>query len=204
MRKRSLRVASSPTRSLRIRSYGRPAGLGSKQGDDLAGVAFPVPVERLGPRVEKDEPGRVHRPLRHDEHLREQRAPEPVRGDRIEPTVLDEHRHTAHRVDQLLHVRPDLLRAGRAAATSRVGTLVRGADQSVQMRMLGLVEPKGAADAVENRLRDAGRVAALEPDVVLRAHPGQQSDLFAAQPLHAATAPEVGEARFLRGEAVPP
>ena len=70
--------------------------------------------------------------------------------------------------------------------------------------MLGLVEPKGPADAVEDRLGDAGRVAAFEPDVVLGAHPGEQSDLFAAEPLHAATAPEVGQPGFLRGEAFPP
>ena len=74
---------------------GRPAGLGAQQGDDLAGVAFPVPVERLGAGVEEGEPGRVHRPLRHDEHLGEQGGAEPVRGDRVEPAVLDEHRHVA-------------------------------------------------------------------------------------------------------------
>ena len=47
-------------------------------------------------------------------------------------------------------------------------------------------------------------VAAFEPDVVLGAHPGEQGDLFAAQPLHAAAAAEVGQARFWRGEAFPP
>ena len=42
-------------------------------------------------------------------------------------------------------------------------------------------------------------VAAFEPDVVLGAHPGEQGDLFAAQPLHPATATEVGQARLLAG-----
>jgi hypothetical protein len=71
------------------------------------------------------------------------------------------------------------------------------------MRTLRLVEPKSTADAVQYRLRDARRIAALEPDVILRAHAGEQSDLFAAQSLPPATAAEVRDC-FLRGEAVSP
>ena len=40
---------------------------------------------------------------------------------------------------------------------------------------------------------DAGRVAAFEALVVLGAHAGEQGDLFAAQPGHAAAATEVGQ-----------
>ena len=72
------------------------------------------------------------------------------------------------------------------------------------MGVFGLVELQGPADAVEDRLGDAGRVAAFESDVVLGAHAGEQGDLFAAQSLHPATAAEVGQARLLRGEAFPP
>ena len=138
-------------------------------------------------------------PLRQHEHLGEQGGAEPVRGDRVEASVLDEHRHVVHGVDQLLHVRPDLLRPGRAAATAGVGALVRGPDQVVEVGVFGLVELQGPADAVQDGLGDAGRVAAFEPHVVLGAHPGEQGDLFAAQTLHAAAAAEVGQARPAAG-----
>jgi hypothetical protein len=42
----------------------------------------------------------------------------------------------------------------------------------------GVVEPKGMGDAVDDALRDAGRVAALEADVVLRGDPHQERGLF--------------------------
>ena len=79
-----------------------------------------------------------------------------------------------------------------------VGAGVRGADQVVQVGVLGLVELQGAADAVDDGLGDAGGVAAFEALVVLGAHPGEQGDLFAAEPGHAAAAAEVGQARLLR------
>ena len=107
--------------------------------------------------------------------------------------------HVAHRVDQLLHVRADLLRAGRAAAASGVGALVGGPNQVVEVGVFGLVELQGAADAVEDRLGDAGRVAAFEAHVVLGAHPGEQGDLFTAKALDAAAAAEVGQARLAAG-----
>jgi hypothetical protein len=68
--------------------------------------------------------------------------------------------------------------------------------------VLGLVELQGSADAVEDSLGDAGPVPAFEPHV-LGAHPGEQGDLFAAQPLHAAS-PEVGQARLGRSQAFTP
>ena len=51
---------------------------------------------------------------------------------------------------------------------------------------------------VEHRLGDAGGVAAFEAHVVLDAHAGEQRDLLAAQPGHAAATAEVGQAGLLR------
>ena len=67
------------------------------------------------------------------------------------------------------------------------------------MGVLGLVELQGSADAVQDGLGDAGPVAAFEPDVVLGAHPGEEGDLFAAQPLHPASSAEVGQPGLLAG-----
>jgi hypothetical protein len=88
---------------------GGAAGFGAQQGDDLAGVALPVAVEGLRARVEEGEPRRVHRPLRHHEHLAEQGSAEPVGGHRVEAAVLNEHGHVVHGVDQLQHAGADLL-----------------------------------------------------------------------------------------------
>jgi hypothetical protein len=42
---------------------GGPAGLGAQEGNGLPGGVRPVAVERLGSRVEEDEPAEVRRPL---------------------------------------------------------------------------------------------------------------------------------------------
>ena len=62
------------------------------------------------------------------------------------------------------------------------------------MGALGLVELEGVGDAVDDAFGDAGGVAALEADVVLRGDPGQQCDLLAAQAGHAAAVVAVGRA----------
>lgn len=49
---------------------------GPGQGDDLAGVAFPVAVEGAG--IEEREPGSVQRALGHCEHLGEQGGAKPT------------------------------------------------------------------------------------------------------------------------------
>ena len=54
-----------------------------------------------------------------------------------------------------------------------------------------------ASDTPDTRCR-------VDQHVVLGAHPGQEGDLLAAQPLHTAAAPEVGQARLQRGEAFAP
>ena len=75
--------------------------------------------------------------------------------------------------------------AGRTCcgAGRRRGRRVRagGPDQVEQMRPLGVIELQRVRDAVDDALRDAGGVAALEPGVVLRRDPGEDGDLLAAQ-----------------------
>ena len=44
----------------------------------------------------------------------------------------------------------------------------RGVEQVDQVRAFGIVELEGVGDAVDDALGDAGGVAALEADVVLR------------------------------------
>ena len=98
-----------------------------------------------------------------------------------------------------------MLRTRRPAPPpARVVALVRGPDEVVKVGVFGLVELQGSADAVEDRLRDAGPVAAFQPHVALGAHTGEEGDLFAAQPLHPAASPEVGQAGLLRGETFAP
>jgi hypothetical protein len=49
------------------------------------------------------------------------------------------------------------------------------------MRPLSLIELQCVSDAVDDALRDAGGVAALEPDVVLARDTGKDGGLIAAQ-----------------------
>jgi hypothetical protein len=49
------------------------------------------------------------------------------------------------------------------------------------MSPLGLVELQGVSDAVDDAVRDAGGVAALQPGVVLARDACEESDLVAAQ-----------------------
>jgi len=45
---------------------------------------------------------------------------------------------------------------------------------------LGIIEPQGVRDTVDDARGDSGGIAALEADVVLRRNACQQGDLFAA------------------------
>jgi hypothetical protein len=74
----------------------------------------------------------------------------------------------------------------RPRAPRRDGT--GGTGQVEEVGALGLVELERASECVQDELGDAGDVAALQPPVVLDAHPGQRGDLLAAQPGHAALA----------------
>ncbi len=69
--------------------------------------------------------------------------------------------------------------------------------------MLGVVELKRAADAVDHRLRDAGGVAPLETFVILGAHAREQRDFLTTKPRNAAATAEVGQPRLLRREPRP-
>lgn len=69
------------------------------------------------------------------------------------------------------------------------------------MGALGGVELERVGDPVDDGLGDAGGVAPLEPDVVLRRHTGQQRHLLAPQPGDTTTLVAVGwQPRLLRGD----
>ena len=63
----------------------------------------------------------------------------------------------------------------------RGGSLLGGPDEVEEVGPFDLVELQGTGDGVEDVLGDAADVAALEPDVVLGADPGEQRHLLAAQ-----------------------
>ena len=62
-----------------------------------------------------------------------------------------------------------------------VERVVRRAGEVEEVGAFGFVELQGAGDGFEDAVGDTGEVAALEPGVVVDAHPGQDGDLFAAQ-----------------------
>ena len=72
------------------------------------------------------------------------------------------------------------------------------------MRPLGLVELQRAGERLENALRDAACVAALEAGVVVDADPGEERDLLAAQAGNAPVATVRAQARLLRCDLRPP
>jgi hypothetical protein len=77
------------------------------------------------------------------------------------------------------------------------------------MCRLHLVEAQGGGDRVQDLVGDSGDVAALDPDVVLGAHPGQQRDLLTAQagdpPTPSGRKPDLvrGDLRAARHQEVP-
>ena len=137
---------------------GRAAGLGAQQGDDLAGVALPVPVEGLGAGVEEGEPGGVHRAVAAARTSRRTSAA----PSRFVATASRRPFWTNTGTSRMASIScctfgRTCCGAGRAAATAGVGALVRSPDQVVEVGVLGLVELQGPADAVEDGLGDAGR-----------------------------------------------
>ena len=134
-------------------------------------------------------------PARAVELPRVQRAAEPVRAEDVEAPVAHERRHAGHRVEHVLHARPDPLLRAPASARRRG---LRCAREVEQVRPLRLVELQRAGECLEHRLGDAARVAALEPGVVVDADSGEQRDLLAAKPGHAPRAAAVrAQARLL-------
>jgi hypothetical protein len=80
------------------------------------------------------------------------------------------------------------------------GDAVGRAGEVEQVGALGVVEPQGAGERVENAGGRAGDLPALEPGVVLDTEPGDCRDLVAAQPGDASAATG-GEADLLGGDA---
>ena len=67
------------------------------------------------------------------------------------------------------------------------------------MVALGAVELQGTGECLQHRVRDAGRVAALETGVVVDADPGEERHLFAAQTRDAALTGAIGAEPCLLG-----
>ena len=74
---------------------------------------------------------------------------------------------------------------GRPAARRRPDG-VGGAGEVEEVSALGVVELQRASQRLEDAVRGPGEVAALEAGVVGGAHAGEDGDLLAAQPGHAA------------------
>ncbi len=163
-RNSSLRGGQLPDQVREPPVAGIAAGLGAQQGDRVVGYFVPVAEEPARVRVEEDEPGVAGRPDRVGVDRREQRESEVVGGQDVQASVEHERGRAAHRVQDALHRGPDALRGRPAARRTGRGS---GADQVEQMRPLGLIELQCVRDAVDDALRDAGGVAALEPGVVL-------------------------------------
>src|SRR3954452_6423991 len=181
---------------------GITAGFGTDQGDSVVGHDLPVAEQRDRARVEEDQAGVVHR-LAGVVQGREQRPSEPVVREHVEPAVEDHYRHGWHRVDQALNRRPDPIRR-RCTSLPGPGRRTGGAEQVEQVRPLGAVEPQRLRDALDDAFGDAGGVAALQADVVLRGDPDQERRLLPAQSRHPAAVSAVGgKARLLRGDPGP-
>jgi hypothetical protein len=63
---------------------------------------------------------------------------------------------------------------------------------------LGLVELERASERLENALRNAARVASLEPRVVVDADPGEERDFLSAEARNATVIAVPAQARLLR------
>ena len=81
---------------------------------------------------------------------------------------------------------------------------VRRPRQVEQVRLLRLVQLQGPGQGVQHAFRDSAQVAALEPGVVVDAHPGEQRDLLAAEPGDPPVAPVRGQAGLVGADPGPP
>ncbi len=99
----------------------------------------------------------------------------------VEAAVLHESRDAGQGVDHSLDARSHALQ--RRHPTRR-GPGSGRPDQVEQVGALGLVELERTADRLEDIIRHAAGVAALEARVVLHADPRQQRDLLAPQTRH--------------------
>ena len=188
VRNSSLCVASSPTRSERSRSCGSRPAAQRRMATQSPAARGPVGVERLGSRIEEDEPGVVHRPVGRGVQLGEERASELVGGQDVEASVPHVGRSAGDGVERPLDFGPDAW-LDLAARPNRRGCC--GPREVEEVGALGLVETQRPGQGVEHAVGDSVHVSALEADVVRDAHAGEDGDLLAAEPGHAPTAVRV-------------
>ena len=136
------------------------------------------------------------------EDRREQRRAELVDGQDVQPGVADVGRGRGHRVEDAPHAGPHLLRCG-ASGRPRGGGDGGSAGEVEQVGALGLIEVQGAGDPFQHAVGGPVRPAAFQPGVVVDADPGQDRDLFPAQPGHPPVAAVGGQPGLLRGDPGP-
>jgi hypothetical protein len=97
------------------------------------------------------------------------------------------------------------VRLGAAGGGRGLGSVAGGAGrQGAQVLVLVRVQFQGTGEGVGDGRARAGLLAALEPGVVVDAHPGERGNLLPAQPGGAAHADSGGEADVGRGDLGPP
>jgi hypothetical protein len=69
--------------------------------------------------------------------------------------------------------------------------------------LFGLIEVQRPSQSLQNRIRDPRKVPALEPGVVVEAHPGQRRDLFTPQPRYPPLFAVCWQPGLLRGDPRP-
>jgi hypothetical protein len=102
-----------------------------------------------------------------------------VRGQEVEASAENEGRRAAHRVHDALHGGTDALWRRPSARWAASGT--GGVEQVEQMGPFSLVQLQRVRDTADHAFGDAGRIAALEPGVVLGRDAGQEGNLFTSQ-----------------------
>jgi hypothetical protein len=103
--------------------------------------------------------------------------------------------HVRHRVEHALDGRPD---PALWPTTTRSSGLVRCAREIEEVSALGVVELECTRERLEDALRNAARVAALEARVVVDADPGEEGDFLPAKSGDASVPPEGAQTRLLR------
>lgn len=183
---------------------GRPARLGTQEGDRVIGAPLPVGPEFLAGRVEEHEARVVGRAVPCEQRRVEdgcvQRASQRVGGQDVEARVAYVGRHVGHRVQQPQDRGPYACRGHRGPSARRC----RRAGEVVEVGAFGLVQLECAREGVEHGVRSAGEVPAFEPDVVVHAHAREQGDLLAAEAGDTTVSAVDRQPGLLRGDPCPP
>ena len=158
------------------------AGDGAEVRDEVVGDVLPVRPELAGTRVEEGEPGHVRRAARVGEEHAVQGAGERIGRDQVQGGAADQRGDADEGVEDRLQLRGDRRRRGAAGAGR--GGRPPGAREVEQVGLFGGVELQRAGDGLQDAVGGVGERAALQPDVVVDAEPGQGGDLLAAQPRH--------------------